>query len=201
MHLNLFVGAIAPFSCACLQEKLVEAAKAQVRRMCTVRKKRVGMNLPPWVLEEYRNRPKSETARLLMSCNFDKARLGLFKQYIMLCNLILFYYQHIISLYSSNNQNIQEKFINTLEVIVKKKSSKKMTVDSEWVSEKEMRDELNWSACLVYINFIHQSATCKCNVQVIFEYIFVQNDLSLRLTNLHWPFHPIQLYHWALGLA
>ena len=44
---------------------------------------------------------------------------------------------------------VQEKFISTLEVIVRKKSSHIITVDSMWVSEKEMRDELKWSSYLV----------------------------------------------------
>lgn len=39
--------------------------------------------------------------------------------------------------------------MSTLEVIVKKQSSKKVIVDSEWVSEKEMKDDLKWTTCLV----------------------------------------------------
>ena len=54
------------------QEKLQEAAKAQVRRMCTPKRKRLALNFPSWVIEEYRQRPKAETAKLLMQCNFDK---------------------------------------------------------------------------------------------------------------------------------
>ena len=44
---------------------------------------------------------------------------------------------------------VQDKFISTLEVIVRKTSSQCVTVDSMWVSEKEMREELKWSAYLV----------------------------------------------------
>lgn len=36
--------------------------------------KKVGLNLPAWVIEEYQKRPKVEMAKLLMNCNFDKAR-------------------------------------------------------------------------------------------------------------------------------
>ena len=57
-----------------VQERLEEAAKSQVRRMCTLKKKKVALNLPAWVVEEYQKRPKVEMARLLMNCNFDKAR-------------------------------------------------------------------------------------------------------------------------------
>ena len=56
------------------QELLRNAAKAQVRRMCTMKKKRTDLNVPQWVIDEYHKRPKNETAALLMSCNFDKAR-------------------------------------------------------------------------------------------------------------------------------
>ena len=57
-----------------MQEKLEEAAKAQVRRLCTVKVRRVGLNVPSWVIDEYKRRPKAETAKLLMQCNFDKDR-------------------------------------------------------------------------------------------------------------------------------
>ena len=39
---------------------------------------------------------------------------------------------------------MQEKFVATLEIVVRKKSSHKVTVDEQWVSEKEMRDGLKW---------------------------------------------------------
>lgn len=55
------------------QELLREAAKAQLRRLCTVKKKRVNLNVPSWVVQEFKSRPQNETAALLMSCNFDKA--------------------------------------------------------------------------------------------------------------------------------
>ena len=42
--------------------------------MCTLKKKKVALNLPAWVVEEYQKHPKVEMARLLMNCNFDKAR-------------------------------------------------------------------------------------------------------------------------------
>lgn len=55
------------------QERLEEAAKAQVRRLCTLKKRRVALNVPNWLIEEYQKRPKIETARMLMAANFDKA--------------------------------------------------------------------------------------------------------------------------------
>ena len=56
------------------QELLRDAAKAQIRRMCAVKKKRVSLNVPSWVIEEWKSRPKNETAQLLMNVNFDKDR-------------------------------------------------------------------------------------------------------------------------------
>ena len=58
---------------ACDQERLKEAAKAQLRRMCAVKRKRVGMNCPEWVRQEWEKRDKGELASLLMSCNWSKA--------------------------------------------------------------------------------------------------------------------------------
>ena len=39
----------------------------------------------------------------------------------------------------------QDQFTSRLEVIISKKKTWKVTVDEEWVSEKEMKDELKWS--------------------------------------------------------
>lgn len=43
----------------------------------------------------------------------------------------------------------KDQFISELETLVKKKSSKKTLVDEQWLSEKEMKDDLGWSAHLV----------------------------------------------------
>lgn len=40
----------------------------------------------------------------------------------------------------------EDEFEARMEVVIKKKNSVKITVDEVWVSEKEMRDELKWSA-------------------------------------------------------
>ena len=55
------------------EELLRDAAKAQIRRMCTRKKTRKDLNVPEWVIAEYKSRPQNETATLLMNCNFDKA--------------------------------------------------------------------------------------------------------------------------------
>lgn len=41
---------------------------------------------------------------------------------------------------------LQDEFLARMEVVIKKKSSNKVTIDEVWVSEKEMRDDLKWSA-------------------------------------------------------
>lgn len=56
-----------------LQEKLREAAKAQLRRMCKKHPKRKDLDAPEWVVREYKSRPQNELAELLIRCNFDKA--------------------------------------------------------------------------------------------------------------------------------
>ena len=39
----------------------------------------------------------------------------------------------------------QEEFKNRLEVIIRKRTSIKVTVDEQWVSESEMRTDLKWN--------------------------------------------------------
>ena len=70
LNLNLFLPC---------QDLLRNAAKAQLRRMCTLKKTRKDLNVPAWVLEEYKSRPKDELAKILMSCNWDKARSALLR--------------------------------------------------------------------------------------------------------------------------
>jgi len=41
---------------------------------------------------------------------------------------------------------LQDEFLARIEVVIKKKSSNKVTIDEVWVSEKEMKDDLKWSA-------------------------------------------------------
>ena len=41
---------------------------------------------------------------------------------------------------------LQEEFLVRMEVVIRKKSSNKVTIDEVWVSEKEMKDDLKWSA-------------------------------------------------------
>ena len=41
----------------------------------------------------------------------------------------------------------EAKFIAQLEIVIKKKSSFKVTIDEAWLSEKEMKDDYGWSAC------------------------------------------------------
>lgn len=64
------------FSYQPLKERLREAARQQVRRMCQLKKKRKNLNPPEWLLDAYKNRNKTELADMLMSCNFQKDRFG-----------------------------------------------------------------------------------------------------------------------------
>lgn len=53
-------------------------------------------------------------------------------------------------LHSTNSSRApaQDAFLAQMEVLIKKKASMKVTVNEEWLSEKEMRDDYNWSALL-----------------------------------------------------
>ena len=65
---------IAMYFHACpLQEKLREAAKARLRRMCANHRSRRDLELPAWVKSEWKTRPQNETAKLFMDCNWCKA--------------------------------------------------------------------------------------------------------------------------------
>ena len=53
-----------------------------------------------------------------------------------------------VGLYSDTALPAEEAFIQQLEVVVRKKNVKKVWVDEQWCTEKEMREELNWSSFL-----------------------------------------------------
>ena len=53
------------------KEKLREAAKGRLRRMCAVHKKKQGLNVPDWVKEQW-NKDQSGMAKMLMDANWDK---------------------------------------------------------------------------------------------------------------------------------
>ena len=41
----------------------------------------------------------------------------------------------------------EARFIAQLEIVIKKKSSFKVTIDEAWLSEKEMKEDYGWSVC------------------------------------------------------
>ena len=55
-----------------LEERLQLAAKQQVRRLCTLKKKRKNLNPPDWLVEAYNKQDKTELAQMLVDANFDK---------------------------------------------------------------------------------------------------------------------------------
>jgi len=50
--------------------------------------------------------------------------------------------------FALHSQHREEAFISQLEVIVKKKNTVEVKIEEQWMSEKEMRDELHWSSSL-----------------------------------------------------
>lgn len=55
-----------------LEDRLREAAKQQVRRMCQLKKKRTYLDPPAWLVEAFQSQDKTKLAQLLMDCNFSK---------------------------------------------------------------------------------------------------------------------------------
>ena len=50
--------------------------------------------------------------------------------------------------FALHSQHREEKFISQLEIIVKKKNTVEVKIEEQWMSEKEMKDELHWSSSL-----------------------------------------------------
>lgn len=133
------------------EERLREAAKQRLRRLCAAKRKRKDLEVPEWVRDEFAARNKNDLADLLMDCNWDKARSNhvqrLFYSTFCMYSHDLKFVSHIFP----SIPMLQNAFLLQLEIVVKKKASVKVTRDWQWVSEKEMRDDLGWSACHVTI--------------------------------------------------
>ena len=88
-------------------------------------------------------------AQLLMDSNWDKARSSW-----SICCLDLPAWDHK-PLFDTHAFHWffwhQGVFISQLEIIIKKKQTLTVRVDEQWVSEKEMKADLNWSPTLVWI--------------------------------------------------
>ena len=133
------MGELKSLKTICLarpKEKLREAAKQRLRRMCAVHARRKELEVPQWVRDAWKSKPQAESAQLLMDANWDKdpCRTN-FRLWPTLFNTHVFLY-------------VQDAFIAKLEVIVRKKSSYTVWLDEEWLSEKEMKDDLKWSQIL-----------------------------------------------------
>lgn len=60
-----------PFSWP-LQILLRRAAKARIDRMCKHHGKRTNLNVPQWLIDEWRSGKKDDIADVLRQCNFQK---------------------------------------------------------------------------------------------------------------------------------
>ena len=58
----------------------------------------------------------------------------------------------------------QAQFIASLEIVVKRRSSQKVTIDEEWLSEKEMKDDYGWSTCLSQRGLLQHPTHIKSDV-------------------------------------
>ena len=141
--------------------------------MCAVHKKKQGLNVPDWVREQW-NKDQSGTAKMLMDANWDKdhavhtcyldcvllqlqllsflclaSRYGQYL-YSTIRTAVLFYtyiFWHE-QLFQSPSFISQDEFIRQLEVVVKQKNTVTVVVEEQWMSEKELREELKWSPFL-----------------------------------------------------
>ena len=57
---------------SCLEERLILQAKARIGRMVKLKKKRVELNSPTWLVEEWQKGNKKAIAQQLLNVNFDK---------------------------------------------------------------------------------------------------------------------------------
>ena len=116
--------------------------------MCTIKKKRVALNSDQWVIDEWKKRPKDETAQLLINANFDKARYWSCKMNRNKFPVLIVCFSFFGLLFWGSIICLEDKFVAELEIIIRKTSKQKIQVEEEWLSEKEMRDEYKWSTCL-----------------------------------------------------
>ena len=113
-------------------------------------KKKTAYNVPDWVKEQWKTRDQNFMAQLLMDANWSKDRIYILVlpfPYVFKC----VFDSYILRI---ANLSTQEKFIDQLELVVKKKNTQKVWVDEQWLTEKEMKDDLKWSTILdpVYTN-------------------------------------------------
>lgn len=83
----------------------------------------------------------------------------------------------------------QEKFISSLEIVVKRRSSQKVIVDEEWLTEKEMKEDYGWSAHFPYsMGFVWtQTTSLKPVSTCIVLTVYMLPILSLSRSALMFP--------------
>ena len=75
MYIPVYRYTILTLSAVFGQEKLREAAKAQIRRMVAHHKKKTMLNVPAFVREQWEQNDQNTMAKMLMDCNFNKDRV------------------------------------------------------------------------------------------------------------------------------
>ena len=112
------------------------AARARVRRMTQHHKKKKHLNMDQKIVDEIKRNNQTTMAKLLMDCNWSKdptTKLQLERVPVQFCCAFW-------------NPNLEEAFVSSMEVIIKRKSTIRITIDEQWLSEKEMATDYGWNA-------------------------------------------------------
>ncbi len=160
--------------------------------------KRKSLNVPEWARREWESRPQDECAQLLMRVNFDKDWLSSIVQSFptiflehgenncVTMQLISlgdpwweFQMFFPMQLQSWSVQSIQDKFLAELEIVVKKRSTQRMVIEEEWLSEKEMKDDYGWST---YLPSIYNLDWMPRRNIYIYHFLVWCNDLTTALS-------------------
>ena len=103
------------------------------------------MDVPKWVAEEWKSSEQNKIAKVLMDCNWSK-------ESCFRC-VLNFTMAHLCVWGGTQGSKSQmcfwykkEQFICDLEIIVRKKSSMTVWQDEQWLSEKEMKEDMGWTA-------------------------------------------------------
>ena len=106
----------------------------------SLKKKQKCLDVDQWARDAWKNGNKNDMAKLLMDANWDKAGFSfVVRPFSSFFNFWKNLYIHLLPC-------PEDQFLVRLDIVIRKKSSKKFTIEEEWLSEKEMKDDYGWSA-------------------------------------------------------
>ena len=77
--------------------------------------------------------------------------------------------------------HFQDKFVAQLEIIIRKKKMLTVWIDEQWVSEKEMKDDLKWSPSFGFNqnNFALSTRCITHSMYIVDIYIYIYIDIFI----------------------